>query len=106
MNLAYFRGRLVRLWVLLAIAVAYIGWMLIRQTLTHNSRLDGSIGVLGGLYVCSNPAASFFDLLYFRRRLIGNLLHPSAQIAWIALNLVVFSFGCLMITVGVIYFIT
>jgi hypothetical protein len=91
MNLAYFRGRLVRLWVLLAIAVAYIGWMLIRQTLTHNSRLDGSIGVLGGL---------------FRRRLIGNLLHPSAQIAWIALNLVVFSFGCLMITVGVIYFIT
>jgi hypothetical protein len=106
MNLTYYRGRLVRLWVLLAIAVAYSGSMLIRQALTHNSRLDGSIGVLGGLYVCSHPAASFFDMLYFRRHLIGNLLQPSAQIAWIALNLVVFSLGCLMITVGVINFIT
>lgn len=101
----YFRDRIARLLVLLAIAVAYLGWMYSRHTLTHYARLDGSIGVLGGLYICSHPAASFIDLLFFGRHTIANQLPAGKLAVWIGLNLVVFSFGCLMIIAGTTHFI-
>ncbi len=104
MKPSYFRGRIARLGILLAVAVAYIGWILIRHTLIHHARLDGSIGVLGGLYICSHPAAHFVDLLFFGHH-VENRLHGWEWFVWISLNLVVFLLGCLMIIVGVTHFV-
>jgi hypothetical protein len=100
-----FRGKIVRLWGLLAVAVFYISWMLFRHTLTRHARLDGGIGVLGGLYVCSHPAANFVDLLFFRRNIFEDLLQGWKGITWLVLNLVTFFLGCLMITIGAIRFV-
>ena len=106
MKLFPLRGKIVRLWGLLAIAVAYICWNLIQHTLTHDARLDGSIGVLGGLYVCSRPAANYVDLLFFGRNISDHLPQGWMGItAWLALNLVVLLLGCLMITVGATRFV-
>jgi hypothetical protein len=104
MNLSNSRGKIAKFLGLLVVAIAYISWMLFQHTLTHHARLDGSIGVLGGLYVCSHPAASFIDLLFFSRHTAENHLPASGWIAWISLNLAVFFLGCVMITVGVTLF--
>jgi hypothetical protein len=105
LNPSYFHARIVRLWVLLVLAVAYIGWMLLSYPLTRHARLDGGIGVLGGLYICSHPSAHFIDMLFFGSRANQNQLNGGAWLGWITINVVVFLLGCLMITIGVTRFI-
>ena len=48
--------------ILLLFAGVYIGWLAAWQTLTGVSRLDGSLGILLGLYICSHPAANGLDI--------------------------------------------
>lgn len=104
MNAAYFRGRLAKLWVLAAVAVVYIFWMILLHNLTLNTRLDGVLGVLGGLFVCSQPSANFVDILFFGRFTAVRSLRTGGWIAWVGVNLLVFVLGILMITVGTVQF--
>jgi hypothetical protein len=100
-----FLGRSARLLVLLAVAVAYIVWILIQHRLTHITRLDGGIGVFGGLYICSHPAASFVDLLFLGRHTAVTGLNLGQWVAWILINLTVFILGVMMITIGATRFV-
>ena len=99
------RGKAALLALLGAAAVGYLFWITARLPLTRHPRWDGVIGVLGGLYVCSHPAASFVDLLFFGRHSAATRLSSSALVGWITLNLVVFLLGVLAITVGATKFV-
>ena len=65
-----------------------------------NDRLVGSIGVLLGLYICSQPAANAVDLLFFQRGAVRQLSKAWSGIAWLALNLLVLLVGWLVIVIG------
>ena len=56
------------MWALILLAIAYGGWLYYQHTLTGNDKLDGSIGVLLGLYICANSAANLLDRLFFGGR--------------------------------------
>lgn len=105
MKRSYFRGRIARLAIMGVIAVAYISWMLMQHSLTGYARLDGVIGVLGGLYIASHPAAHFVDMLFYGRHSEVLLLKTGEAIAWITANLLIFFLGCIMITIGTTLFI-
>ena len=87
------------------VAVAYLSWMLVQHRLTRYARLDGAIGVLGGLYIASHPAAHFVDMLFYSRHSEVRLLKTGETIAWITANLLIFFLGCIMITIGTTLFI-
>jgi hypothetical protein len=56
------------LWLLgsmLVLAGAYLGWLAYIGPLTGSNRLDGTLGILLGLFICSHPAANMLDMLMF-----------------------------------------
>ncbi len=93
------RGRNYKtLGVVILLAVIYGGWMAAQRTITDIPRLDGVIGILLGLFICSRPAANMLDLLFARyHRVIGS---EWSAIGWLALNGLVLFVGWLVITIG------
>jgi hypothetical protein len=84
--------------VVVVLAAIYIGWMITQRTITGILRLDGIIGVLLGLFICSRPAADMLDLLFTRRREVSR--SEWSDIGWLALNGVVMFAGWIVITIG------
>ncbi len=98
------RGRVRILVGLIGLAVAYCGLLARFSTLTGVPKIDGGIGVLLGLYICSHPAANLLDLLLFGRRdwlqgLSGRMLG-----LWLGLNGLVLACGWFVLLVGTIRF--
>ena len=65
------RARNIR-WMLV-LAVIYVGLIVVIPTLTGNSLVDGVIGVLLGLYICSHPAVNMVDTIFFGREIFARL---------------------------------
>ncbi len=59
--------RTTRMWILLAPGAAYLVWVLLFPAFTVGLLFDGSVGVLLGLYICSQPAANGIDLMFMQR---------------------------------------
>lgn len=93
------------LWGLTLVGLAYSGAMGYAGRLTGYPRLDGSLGVLLGLYICSRPAAHAIDLLFFQRSALRQMASEGAGVRWLGLNLLVFLVGWLVITVGTTHLI-
>jgi EamA domain-containing membrane protein RarD len=93
------RGRSYKtLGVVAVLAVSYSAWMITQRTVTGLPRLDGIIGVLLGLFICSRPAANMLDLLFVRR---GHTASSEwAAIGWLVLNGAVMFVGWIVITIG------
>lgn len=87
------------------LALAYVGALWLLGTLTGNDTVDGSIGVLLGLYVCSQPVANAIDLLFFRRQAGRELLTGTEGAVWLSLNLLVLVAGWFAIWVGALQFV-
>ena len=98
-NMEQPRGRNYKtLGIVIGLAVLYGGWMITQRTITGLPLLDGIIGVLLGLFICSRPAANLLDLLFTRR---GQMASSEwSAIGWLALNGVVMFVGWLVITIG------
>ncbi len=80
------------------LALLYGSWLYSQRTITGIPRLDGIIGVLLGLFICSRPAANMIDLLFTRRS-------PAASsewlaVGWLTLNGLVMFVGWIVITIG------
>ncbi len=85
----------------LALAGAlYAGLVENLGVLTGASRLDGSIGVVLGLYICSHPVANLLDMLLFGRSSLVVTSSRRATIAWVASNLAVLGVGWFVIMLG------
>ena len=95
------RGRNVTmLWALVLIGIVYSGFLNYQRTLTGADNLDGIIGVLLGLYICSHPAANVVDMLFFRRGAQRQSSSRGSAVLWLSLNTLVLLIGWLVIFVG------
>jgi hypothetical protein len=88
------------LWGMVLLGLLYISPMLWLHTLTGLTVLDGSIGVLLGLYICSHPAANAIDALFFERGSLRRLSSDWAGLRWLSLNLLVLTVGYVVIVIG------
>ena len=95
-----------RMWALLLPAIAYLGWVFYLPMLTAGSLVDGSVGVVLGLYICSQPAANGIDLLFLQRGAFRRAVRQSSGVEWLVLNAVVMVVGWIVIVVGASRFMT
>jgi hypothetical protein len=88
------------LWGLILLATAYGGWFYFPLSLTGTALLDGSIGIVLGLYICSHPAANAVDMLFFERSAPWRRSTPWSNLGWLALNLLTLLAGWVVIVIG------
>ncbi len=88
------------LWGSVLLAIVYGSLLHELPTLTGIIMLDGILGVILGLYICSHPAANAVDLLFFDRGVFRQVSSQWSGIGWLALNLLVILAGWLVITSG------
>jgi hypothetical protein len=98
------RQNIVVLLSLLFPASAYLGWQYYLPTLTGRDLLDGSIGVLLGLYICSHPAANSIDLIFLERGGFRRMLPGRSATKWLIVNALVMLIGWFVIVIGVARF--
>jgi hypothetical protein len=89
-----------RLWLLGLLGIAYglvFAW---RPALLGQTLVQGSVGVLLGLYICSHPAANAVDLFFFGR--LGRYVKYTrrSEAIWLALNGAVMLIGLIVIIIG------
>jgi hypothetical protein len=101
------RGRNTKiLWSMILLAIAY--WILLYylESPTGTILLDGAIGVMLGLYVCSHPAANAVDVLFMERGAFQQLSSEWSGAGWLGLNLLVLFVGWLLIFMGTTRFVS
>src|SRR4030042_1413458 len=82
------------------LGIAYISFLKIHGALTGAESVDGTIGVVLGLYMCSHPAALIVDLHFFRRCDEHWFLSKRQAVLWLGFNTLVFLIGWITIFVG------
>jgi hypothetical protein len=93
------------LWSYMLLALAYSAVLFVFGPLTEEAPIDGAIGVVLGLYVCSHPAANVLDLLFAD----GGIVRRGSEergIAWYVLNLLVLLAGWFVVWAGLTRFTT
>ena len=85
---------------LLLPAAAYLAWQVFAVALTQNDLLDGSVGVILGLYICSHPAANGIDLLFYERGRFRRVFSENSGIGWLLLNALIMFVGWVVIVFG------
>ena len=102
----YWRGRSSSvLWAFLLLALGYSAVLFVYGPLTGETLIDGVIGIVLGLYVCSHPAANVLDLLFVD----GGIVRQGSDergIAWYILNLLVLMAGWFVVWTGLTRFTT
>jgi hypothetical protein len=97
----HWRGRNIKtLWGIVVIGIAYSSLLYYQHTLTGTDRVDGIIGVVLGLYICSHPAANLVDMLFFRRGARRQFSSGRSTLLWLALNMLVLLIGWTVIFLG------
>jgi len=93
------------LWVVFLLGAAFATLLHYQGTLTGADNVDGIIGVLFGLYICSHPAANIVDLLFFRRGIRLQFSSRRSTVWWVALNMLVLLIGWIVIFAGTTRFL-
>jgi hypothetical protein len=92
--------RIKMLWALVLLGIAYSGLLYEGYTPTGTDHLDGIIGVLLGLYICSHPAATAVEMLFFRGSTQPKFSSKRSAVLWLALNGLALLVGWVAIFVG------
>ena len=90
------------LWGMTLLAIAYASTLRYRGALTGRAQLDGTIGVILGLYICSHPAANAVNMLFFDRHRLQQTVSEGSLAGWLALNLLTLAAGWMDIYLGII----
>ena len=77
----------------------YSGIIYTRSAFTQLDWVEGALGVMLGLFICSRPAAHLLDLLY-RSHYAG----PPKLWIWLSLNLLTLLVGVIVVFIGVMQF--
>ena len=88
------------LWALVLLGTAYSSFLYYQHTLTGTDKVDGIIGVLLGLYLCSHPAANVVDILFFGRGARRQFSSRRNAVLWLVLNMLVLLIGWIVIFIG------
>jgi len=94
------RPRLPRLPLLFALAYGALLYGL--GTITTNAILDGVVGVLLGLYLCSYPARATIDALFADRFALQQIWSTWSGKCWLALQGLVLLGGWAVVFVGMV----
>ncbi len=86
--------------VLVVLGIAYGSLLCSRRTLTGMNNLDGIIGVVLGLYICSHPAANLIDMLFYRRGICHQFSSRRSAFWWLTLNVLVLLISGIVIFIG------
>jgi uncharacterized membrane protein len=100
-----YRLKIMTLWVLVVLGIVYSSLLYTQPTLTGKEDLDGIIGVVLGLYICSHPAANLVDMLFYRRGIRYQFSSRRYAILWVALNVLILLIGGIVIFIGTTRFI-
>ncbi len=84
---------------LLLLAFVYCALILILHTITGYRQVDGTLGIVLGLFICSHPTGNVLDLLIYKR----NILQPNGW-SW-AINFLVLLIGWMVIFLGATQYI-
>jgi hypothetical protein len=89
------RGKRNTPWLIgmLVLAGVYAILLYTFHTFSGQLRLDGVIGIIVGLYICSHPAANVVDLIIFGRYNLYQGLSRRNNFLWWGLNLLVLLAG-------------
>ncbi len=94
-------GRKIMKFCLLAVlGIGYSGWLYSQHALTGMDNVDGMIGVVLGLYICSHPAATLVDILFYKRWMRYQFSSVRSVLFWLALNMLILFIGGVAIFVG------
>jgi hypothetical protein len=99
------KPNIIMLLVLVVFGIIYISLLYSQPTLTGIHHLDGIIGVVLGLYICSHPAANLVEMLFYRRSHRNPFSSSRSIILWLMLNLLILFMGGIVTFVGVTRFI-
>jgi hypothetical protein len=102
------RGRernIMMLWVIVVLGIAYSSLLYSQRTLTGMNHVDGIIGVMLGLYICSHPAANLVDMLFFRQGARRRFSSRRSAVLFLLLNMVVLFVSGIVIFVGTTHLI-
>lgn len=88
------------LWALVLLGIAFSSSLYYEFRLTGTDSVEGIIGVLLGLYICSHPAANLVDLLFFRGGDRRQFSSRGLAVLWLGLNVLVLLVGWLVIFIG------
>ena len=89
-----------RMWISVLLGIGYSSLFLFFYTITGSTTLDGTIGVVLGLYIGSHPAAHLLDLLYLPQGKRRELLSSEPGMVWLTVNILVLIVGIFTIVVG------
>lgn len=89
------------LWALVLMAIVYAVLVHAMPTVTGSVRMDGLIGVLLGLYICSHPAANFLDMVLYGGRNAPKFSSLRSALLWLAVNMLAMAAGWFAIFIGV-----
>ena len=92
--------------IALALGALYIAAVAWEHTITGSLRLDGIIGIVAGLFMCSHPAANLLNLLLFHQGAAYLGFSRRAYAFFWALNTLVLLTGWWVIFSGSLHFLT
>ena len=85
---------------LVVVGIVYCGLLYYRRTVTGTDLVDGIVGVVLGLYICSHPAANLVDMLFFRQSSPRPFSSRRSTALWLALNIIVLLIASFVIFSG------
>jgi hypothetical protein len=97
---------IITLLILVVLGIAYSGLFYSQRSITGMNHLDGIIGVVFGLYICSHPAANLVDMLFYRRGILHPFSSKRSIVLWLFLNIMVLLIGGMVIFTGTTRFIS
>lgn len=93
-------GKVITISVLVVLGIGYIRLFYDQGTLTGMNHVDGIIGVVLGLYICSHPASHLVDMLFYKRAIRYQFSSGGSIIFWLVVNLLAVLISGLVIFVG------
>ena len=86
--------------VMVLLALAYAVTVYLWRPLSTAHKLEGSIGILLGLFICSKPAANLLDLLFDLLQNRFQRVSGMRLTLWLVLNFIILLVGWFIITLG------
>ena len=90
------------LWMQVVLALAYSIPLVLLDTVTRSAALDGLVGGMLGLYICSHPARNAIDVLFADRFAFRRICSTWSGRRWLALNGLVLLAGWWVIFLGMV----
>jgi hypothetical protein len=86
--------------IMALLALAYAVTIYVWRPLSTAHKVEGSIGILLGLFICSKPAANLLDLLFDLLQNRFQRVRGLRLILWLVLNMIILLVGWFVITLG------